>query len=54
MVVTAERFVAIGTFARPRREALIDAFFAEHVAAGLDDSIFEVSFANRTYRECLF
>ena len=53
MVVAAKGLVAVRTFTRPRCQALINAFFAEHMSAGLDHGVFKVALADGANRECL-
>lgn len=42
VVVVAKGFVAIRTLTGPRGQSLFNAFLAEDVATGLDDSILEI------------
>lgn len=50
VVILPECFVAIWTFPRSRSSALLDAFLAEDVSAGLDGGVFEVDAADGTDR----
>ena len=43
VIVVAEGLVAVGTLSGPRCEALLHAFFAEHVTTGLDGRVLEVA-----------
>jgi hypothetical protein len=47
VVIASERFVAIGTFARAGREALLNTILAKDVAASFDDRVLEVASADR-------
>lgn len=46
VVVAAERSITVRTFPGPRSKPFLDAVFAKHMAAGLDDSVLEVATAN--------
>lgn len=46
VVVASEGAVAVGTFAGPRSETLLDAILAEDVTARFDDRVLEIAAAN--------
>ena len=45
-IIGAKGFVAIRTFPGARGRSLLDALFAEDVAAGFDDGVFEIFVAD--------
>jgi hypothetical protein len=53
VVVASERFAAVRALAGARRKTLLDAIFAEYMAACLDRRIFEIATAHGAQCKCL-